>query len=122
MATPLDEIQRLRAERDEILTELNTLRGLVQAHLEADVEAAHASMARHDAQAAYQDGYEQGTRDEGERQFDSQKARAWAEALAVKAGEPSFTELEERRWGPGGREHAADPRPGDYQGREPYTE
>jgi hypothetical protein len=27
--------------------------------------------------------------------------------------------LEEVRWGPGGREHFADPRPGDYPGRVP---
>jgi hypothetical protein len=26
-------------------------------------------------------------------------------------------EIEKRRWGPGGREHFADPRPGDYAGR-----
>jgi hypothetical protein len=25
--------------------------------------------------------------------------------------------IEERRWGPGGREHFADPRPGDFPGR-----
>jgi hypothetical protein len=29
----------------------------------------------------------------------------------------SRCELEERRWGPGGREHFADPRPGDFPGR-----
>lgn len=28
----------------------------------------------------------------------------------------SHAELEERRWGPGGREHFGDPRPGDYMG------
>jgi hypothetical protein len=26
-------------------------------------------------------------------------------------------ELEQRRWGPGGRAYFADPRPGDFQGR-----
>ena len=34
-------------------------------------------------------------------------------------------ELETRRWGPGGREHFADPRPGDFPGqpaREPEPE
>ena len=30
---------------------------------------------------------------------------------------PSHAELEERRWGPGGRAHFADPRPGDFPGR-----
>ena len=27
------------------------------------------------------------------------------------------TETDRRRWGPGGREHFGDPRPGDFQGR-----
>jgi hypothetical protein len=27
------------------------------------------------------------------------------------------TETDKRRWGPGGREHFSDPRPGDYPGR-----
>ena len=34
------------------------------------------------------------------------------------ASGPSHAELEERRWGPGGREHFGDPRPGDYRGRD----
>jgi hypothetical protein len=29
----------------------------------------------------------------------------------------AFAEVQARRWGPGGREHFADPRPGDYPGR-----
>ena len=40
---------------------------------------------------------------------------------------PPHAELEVKRWGPGGREHFADPRPGDFPGRataepEPETE
>lgn len=38
------------------------------------------------------------------------------EAARRAAKYPSFAELEVRRWGPGGREHYADPRPGDYPG------
>lgn len=35
--------------------------------------------------------------------------------LGLAGGDrPDFAELEVRRWGPGGRERAADPRPGDY--------
>jgi hypothetical protein len=30
---------------------------------------------------------------------------------------PPFAELELRRWGPGGREHFGDPRPGQFEGR-----
>jgi len=35
---------------------------------------------------------------------------------AARAGLPQ-AELESRRWGPGGRDRFADPRPGDYRGR-----
>ena len=44
---------------------------------------------------------------------------AWAD-LARKirgyAARPTESELEQRRWGPGGRQHFADPRPGDHPG------
>ncbi len=30
---------------------------------------------------------------------------------------PALAELETRRWGPGGRAHFGDPRPGDFLGR-----
>jgi hypothetical protein len=47
-----------------------------------------------------------------------------AEAQRLAAAEfmplllsPPHAELEERRWGPGGRAHFADPRPGDFPGR-----
>jgi hypothetical protein len=38
-----------------------------------------------------------------------------AMAARILRHEP-FTELERRRWGPGGREHFGDPRPGDFPG------
>ena len=43
-------------------------------------------------------------------------ARGHEIARAAVRG-PSHAELEERRWGPGGRAHFADPRPGDFPGR-----
>jgi hypothetical protein len=43
-------------------------------------------------------------------------AARWARAAAVVRG-PDLAEIDERRWGPGGREHFADPRPGDFPGR-----
>jgi hypothetical protein len=46
---------------------------------------------------------------------------AWNRIAAAALG-PSFDELEGRRWGPGGREHFADPRPGDFPGRHPERE
>jgi hypothetical protein len=41
----------------------------------------------------------------------------WAAAapLIIEPG-PTHAELEERRWGPGGREHFGAARPGDYPG------
>lgn len=43
---------------------------------------------------------------------------AWhAVADPVARGGPKHAELAERRWGPGGREHFGDPRPGDFPGR-----
>jgi hypothetical protein len=55
-------------------------------------------------------GYEAACRDQ---------AASWrAVAGPVARSGPSFAELERRRWGPGGRAHFGDPRPGDYPGRE----
>jgi hypothetical protein len=51
--------------------------------------------------------------------------RAIADVKAVQHGMVLDAELEARRWGPAGREHFADPRPGDFPGRarpEPETE
>jgi len=49
-------------------------------------------------------------------------ANADEEARLVEVPPPvahgiSHAELEQRRWGPGGRAHFADPRPGDFPGR-----
>jgi hypothetical protein len=41
----------------------------------------------------------------------------WNRIARAAVRGPSHAELEEKRWGPGGREHFADPRPGDYPGR-----
>ncbi len=62
--------------------------------------------------AAYREGYDDGFRDGGEELF--ARRRAWPPIIIT--GEMR-AELERRRWGPGGREHAGDPRPGDYPGR-----
>jgi hypothetical protein len=40
-----------------------------------------------------------------------------AKLMPVLLG-PDYAELERRRWGPGGRAHFSDPRPGDFPGRE----
>ena len=51
----------------------------------------------------------------------------WNRIARAAVRGPSNAELEEKRWGPGGREHFADPRPGDFPGglarkREPEPE
>jgi hypothetical protein len=43
--------------------------------------------------------------------------RAAADIKAVQHGLVRDAELEALRWGPGGRAHFADPRPGDFPGR-----
>lgn len=43
-------------------------------------------------------------------------ADAWHQ-LARELDQPQHADLEVRRWGPGGRAHFGDPRPGDFQGR-----
>ena len=53
----------------------------------------------------------------GRRQAEAEQAEAWRQFAAPVARGIPFAELEERRWGPGGRAHFADPRPGDYPGR-----
>jgi hypothetical protein len=50
-----------------------------------------------------------------EEQAEAQRLAA-AEITPVLLS-PCYAELEERRWGPGGRAHFADPRPGDFPGR-----
>jgi hypothetical protein len=61
----------------------------------------------------------------GRHHAEAEQAEAWHRLAAPVAHGIPFAELEERRWGPGGREHFADPRPGDFPGhcrREPEPE
>jgi hypothetical protein len=69
-------------------------------------------LAREMYQAGHADGYRAGYRQAGA----DQTAR-WNQAARAGLGGPSHAELEERRWGPGGREAFAEPRPGDFPGR-----
>jgi hypothetical protein len=63
--------------------------------------------------------YQAGRRDAEARGY----VRAIADVKAVQHGLVLDAELEARRYGPGGRAHFADPRPGDYPGRaEPEPE
>ena len=53
----------------------------------------------------------------GYRQANADEAARWAEVARPVARGISHAELEARRWGPGGRAHFVDPRPGDFPGR-----
>jgi hypothetical protein len=63
-------------------------------------------------------GYERGV-DDGRRQAEAEQERAWYAAVhPIAIGGVPFAVLELRRWGPGGRPRAGDPRPGDYPGQD----
>ncbi len=53
----------------------------------------------------------------GRRDAEAEHAEGWRLMAAPVADGRSFAEIEECRWGPGGREHFAGPRPGDFPGR-----
>jgi hypothetical protein len=53
----------------------------------------------------------------GRRDAEADMAARWAQIARPAVHGMSQAELEERRWGPGGRAHFADPRPGDFPGR-----
>jgi hypothetical protein len=61
----------------------------------------------------------------GRRDAEGEMAAQWSRVAGVVRG-PDLAEVEERRWGPAGREHFADARPGDFPGRgtrpQPETE
>ena len=52
----------------------------------------------------------------GRRDAEADMAERWRQISAPVAHGTSHAELEQRRWGPGGRAHFADPRPGDFPG------
>jgi hypothetical protein len=52
----------------------------------------------------------------GRQAAEAEMAERWARIADPVVRGQSCAELEERRWGPGGRAHFADPRPGDYPG------
>ena len=58
----------------------------------------------------------------GRRDAEADMARFWAETARQVTRGVSHAELEQRRWGPGGRAHFADPRPSDFPGREHQPE
>jgi hypothetical protein len=89
-----------------------TPREAIEAADMAETETAYRSQL---GREMYQDGRADGYQ-AGYRQAEADQAARWSQAARVAAG-ASDAELEERRWGPGGRAHFADPRPGDFPGR-----
>jgi hypothetical protein len=83
----------------------------IEAAAAAEAETRYRNqLAREAYEAGRQAGYRQAAADEEAR---------WRQTPPVLVPHsPSHAELEERRWGPGGREHFADPRPSDFPGRE----
>jgi hypothetical protein len=78
----------------------------------AETETAYRhQLAREAYEAGHADGYHAGY-----RQADADQAARWDAAARAGLGGTGHAELEERRWGPGGRSHFADPRPGDFPG------
>ena len=115
LASPAAEIRRLRAERDNVRQQLAELRAVVVAPDPGqDIEHwrslfAEAHRGELEALTAERDALAAELRD---------RDRAWIEAATpIANGGPTFAELELRRWGPGGRAHFGDPRPGDFPGR-----
>jgi len=83
-----------------------TPREAIEAAELAEAETAYRlRLAREMAAAAYERGLNDGY------------VRAIQDVKAVQHGIVRDAELEAARWGPGGREHFADPRPGDFRGR-----
>ena len=68
-------------------------------------------LARETRAAAAAEGFERG--------YSEGYLRAVADLKAAQRGLVRDAALEEVRWGPGGREHFADPRPGDFPGQVP---
>lgn len=69
------------------------------------------------AEIAYRQQLGREMYEKGRRDADADMAERWAEIARPASRSVSRTEMEERRWGPGGRERFGDPRPGDYPGR-----
>lgn len=88
----------------------------------AEAETAYRlQLARESYQAGLEAGYKRGY-ETGAGQREAGHASWWRDHGQHLVNQPSRAELEERRWGPGGRAHFADPRPGDYPGRRVQAE
>ena len=67
-----------------------------------------------EAEAAYRNQLGREMYEAGYAAAEADMDARWNRIARAAVRGPSHAELEEKRWGPGGREHFADPRPGDY--------
>jgi hypothetical protein len=95
-------------------------RDAIEAAELAEAETAYRHQLAHQM---YQAGQRAGFQ-AGYRQAEADEAARWAQIARPVARGISHVELEQRRWGPGGRARFADPRPGDFprQGAKPHAE
>jgi hypothetical protein len=71
-----------------------------------------------EAETCYRNQLAREMYERGRRDTEAENAKAWRRIAApVAHGTSYYTESEERRGGAGGREHFADPCPGDFPGR-----
>jgi hypothetical protein len=90
-----------------------TPRDAIEAAELAEAETAYRhQLAREMYQAGQRAGFQAGY-----QQASADMAARWAQIARPVVHGISHAELEERRWGPSGRAHFADPRPGDFPGR-----
>jgi hypothetical protein len=76
----------------------------------AEVAAAETAYRLQFAREMYRAGYQQ---------CEADMAARWQQIARAAITGPDHADLEAERWGPGGREHFGDPRPGDFPGRGP---
>ena len=58
----------------------------------------------------------------GRRAAEAETGRRWQQIAGAAVSGPAHAEIGERRWGPGGKEHFADARPGGFPGRAAQAE
>jgi len=113
----LAEIRRLRARLAAALADRDRLAAMLSQLAAAIDPAAELRLRRAIGAEQYQRGRVVGWH-EGYEAAGRDMDRRWEEiARPATRGGSGFAELERRRWGPGGREHFGQARPGDFPGR-----
>src|ERR1039458_6078932 len=118
LVSPAAEVRRLRAELAAAVAERDQLAGQLAALVGAVDHDAEIRYRRQLCADVYAVGLAAGLA-RGYERCAADYERLWREAAHPAArGGPSHADLELLRWGPGGRDHFGDPRPGDFPGPE----